>query len=137
MEQFFALPDLPQHIRDLKRAERYKCFVWIAWRMYCNGYLPEMVESLEKSLYYTRLTGTETVFNWLESFKGVSEQYGYNFDAYALTNLQEWQDIMAIAANNPYQFQSAPSSIYRQQTKHVLLYTEDPGVGVWLKSTTR
>ena len=129
MEQFFARPDLPQHIRDLKRAERYKCLVWIAWRMYCNGYLPEMVESLKKSLYYTRLTGTETVFNWLETFKGVSGQYGYNFDAYALTNLQEWQDIVAIAANNPYQFQSAPSSIYRQQTKHVLLYTEDSGVG--------
>jgi hypothetical protein len=76
MEQFFARPDLPQHIRDLKRAERYKCLVWIAWRMYRDGYLPEMVESLEKSLYYTRLTGTETVFNWLETFKGVSEHSG-------------------------------------------------------------
>ncbi|MEG3981376.1 glycosyltransferase [Microcoleus sp. T3B2] len=129
MEQFFARPDLPQHIRDLKRAERYKCFVWIAWRMYRDGYLLAMVECLEKSLYYTNLTGTETVFNWLETFKGVSEQYGYNFDAYALTNLQEWQDIVAIAANNPYQFKPEPSSSYRPPTKHVLLYTEDSGVG--------
>ncbi|NJK67621.1 MAG: glycosyltransferase [Microcoleus sp. SU_5_3] len=129
MEQFFARPDLPGHIRDLKRAERYKCFVWIAWRMYRDGYLPEMVESLEKSLYYTSLTGTETVFNWLETFKGVSAQYGDKFDAYALTNLQEWQEIVAIAANNPYQFQPTSSAIYRQQKKHVLLYTEDSGVG--------
>jgi glycosyltransferase involved in cell wall biosynthesis len=129
MEQFFARPDLPQHIRDLKRAERYKCFVWIAWRMYRDGYLPEMVESLEKSLHYTRLTGTETVFNWLETFKGVSEQYGHNFDAYALTNLQEWQDIVVLAVNNPYQFQPASISIYQPQKAHVLLYTEDPGVG--------
>jgi len=129
MEQFFARPDLPQHIRDLKHAERYKCFVWIAWRMYRDGYLPEMVESLEKSLHYTRLTGTETVFNWLETFKGVSEQYGYNFDAYALTNLQEWQDIVVLAVNNPYQFQPASISIYQPQKAHVLLYTEDPGVG--------
>ncbi|MGL5059128.1 MAG: glycosyltransferase [Microcoleus sp.] len=129
MEQFFARSDLPQHICDLKRAERYKCFVWLAWRMYCNGYLPEMVENLQKSLAYTRLTGTETVFNWLETFKGVSQQYGYKFDAYALTNLQEWQDIVAIAANNPYQFQAPSSSIERQQKQHVLLYAEDPGVG--------
>jgi glycosyltransferase involved in cell wall biosynthesis len=129
MEQFFARPDLPKHIRDLKQAERYKCLVWIAWRMYRDGYLPEMVESLEKSLYYTRLTGTETVFNWLETFKGVSEQYGHNFDAYALTNLQEWQDIVVLAVNNPYQFQPASISIYQPQKAHVLLYAEDHGVG--------
>jgi hypothetical protein len=34
MEQFFARLDLPQYIRDLKRAERYRCLVWVAWRMY-------------------------------------------------------------------------------------------------------
>jgi glycosyltransferase involved in cell wall biosynthesis len=129
MEKFFARPDLPQYIRDLKRAERFKCLLWIAWRMYRDGYLPEMVESLEKSLHYTPFTGTETVFNWLETFRGVSKRYGYNFDTYALTNLQEWQDIVAIAANNPYQFQPAPSSISWQQAGHVLLYAEDHGVG--------
>ncbi len=129
MEQFFARPDLPKRIRDLKQAERYKCLVWIAWRMYRDGYLPEMVESLEKSLHYTRLTGTETVFNWLETFKGVSEQYGHNFDAYALTNLQEWQDIVVLAVNNPYQFQPASISIYQPQKARVLLYAEDHGVG--------
>jgi glycosyltransferase involved in cell wall biosynthesis len=129
MEQFFARPDLPQHIRDLKRAERFQCLAWIAGRMYRDGYLPEMVESLEKSLYYTPFTGTETVFNWLKAFKGVSERYGYNFDTYALTNLQEWQDIVTIAANNPYQFQPASISIYQPQKARVLLYAEDHGVG--------
>lgn len=129
MENFFARPDLPQHIRNLKRAERFKCLVWIAWRMYRDGYLPEMVESLEKSLHYTPYTGTGTVFNWLETFKGVSEEYGYNFDAYALTNLPEWQEMVAIAANNPYQFQAESSPIYRQQKARVLLYAEDHGVG--------
>ncbi|MCU0546424.1 MAG: glycosyltransferase [Oscillatoriaceae cyanobacterium Prado104] len=129
MEQFFARPDLPQHIRALKRPEAYKRLVWIAWRMYRDGYLAEMVESLEKSLHYTCLTGTETVFNWLETFKGVSAQYGHKFDTYALTNLQEWQDIVAIAANNPYHFQQDSSSSYQQKKQHVLLYGEDSGVG--------
>lgn len=129
MEQFFARLDLPQHIRDLKQAERYKCLVWIAWRMYCDGYLAEMVECLEKSLHYTPYTGTETVFKWLETFRVSSQEYGVPFDAYSLTNLKEWQDIAVIAVNSPYQFQSAQSSIYSQSAGRVLLYAEDHGVG--------
>ncbi|MFM9265286.1 glycosyltransferase [Tychonema sp. BBK16] len=129
MEQFFARLDLPQHIRDLKQAERYKCLVWIAWRMYCDGHLAEMVECLEKSLHYTPYTGTETVFKWLETFRVSSQEYGVPFDSYALTNLKEWQDIVVIAVNNPYQFQSAQSSIYSQSAGRVLLYAEDHGVG--------
>jgi glycosyltransferase involved in cell wall biosynthesis len=129
MEQFFARPDLPKHIRDLKQAERYKCLVWIAWRMYRDGYLAEMIECLEKSLYYTPLYGAETIFNWLETFKGVSEEYGYDFDAYALTNLKEWQEIVVRAINNTPQFQFIPSVISRQKATHILLYAEDHGVG--------
>ncbi|MEG4576286.1 glycosyltransferase [Microcoleus sp. N3A4] len=129
MEQFFSRPDLPDRIRKLKKAERYKCLVWIAWRMYRDGYLAEMVECLQKSLYYTPFTGTETVFKWLENFRVASEEYGSNFDAYALTNLPEWQDIVVEAANKTYQFKSAPSSIYRKLAGHVLLYAEDHGIG--------
>ncbi|MEG3847883.1 glycosyltransferase [Microcoleus sp. herbarium19] len=129
MEQFFARPDLPDRIRQLKKAERYKCLVWIAWRMYRDGYLAEMVECLQKSLYYTPFTGTETVFKWLENFRVASEEYGSNFDAYALTNLPEWQNIVVEAANNTYQFKLAPSSTYRKLAGHVLLYAEDHGIG--------
>ncbi len=129
MEQFFARPDLPDRIRQLKKAERYKCLVWIAWRMYRDGYLAEMVECLQKSLYYTPFTGTETVFKWLENFRVASEEYGSNFDAYALTKLPEWQDIVVEAANNTYQFKSAPSSTYRKLAGHVLVYAEDHGIG--------
>lgn len=129
MEQFFARPDLPDRIRKLKKAERYKCLVWIAWRMYRDGYVAEMVECLQKSLYYTPFTGTETVFKWLENFRVASEEYGSNFDAYALTKLPEWQDIVVEAANNTYQFKSAPSSTYRKLAGHVLVYAEDHGIG--------
>jgi glycosyltransferase involved in cell wall biosynthesis len=129
MENFFARHDLPDRIRRLKKAERYKCLVWIAWRMYRDGYLAEMVECLQKSLYYTPFTGTETVFKWLENFRVASEEYGSNFDVYALTNLKEWQDMVVEAANNTYQFKSAPSSISRKLAGHVLLYAEDHGIG--------
>ncbi|WP_445302232.1 glycosyltransferase [Microcoleus sp. F4-D5] len=129
MDKFFARLDLPQHIRDLKGEERYRCLVSIAWRMYRDGYLAEMVECLEKSLHYTPFTGTETVFKWLESFKGFSQEYGIEFDAYALTTLKEWQDIVVLAANNTPQFQPAGSSILLPQKPRVLLYAEDHGVG--------
>ncbi|MCC3428674.1 MULTISPECIES: glycosyltransferase [unclassified Microcoleus] len=129
MEQFFAQPNLPDRIRQLQKAERYKSLVWIAWRMYRDGYLPEMVECLRKSLYYTPYNGTETVFKWLETFRVSSEKYTNNFDAYALTNLKEWQDMVAEAVNNTYQFKSEPSSIGRQLAPHVLVYAEDHGIG--------
>lgn len=130
MEQFFARRDLPQHIRDLKGAERYRCLVWIACRMYRDGYLAEMVECLEKSLHYTPFTGTETVFKWLETFRSVSQESGIEFDVYALTNLKEWQDMVVVAANNTPQFQPTDSSsISQPQKTRVLLYAEDHGVG--------
>jgi len=129
MEQFFARLDLPQYIRDLKRAERYRCLGWVAWRMYRDGYLAEMVECLEKSLHYTPFTGTETVFKWLETFRSVSQEYGIDFDTYALTNLKYWQDIVVVAANNTPQFQPAHISICQPQKARILLYSEDHGVG--------
>ncbi|MEG4499663.1 glycosyltransferase [Microcoleus sp. F10-C6] len=130
MDKFFARPDLPQHIRELKGAERYRCLVSIAWRMYRDGCLAEMVECLEKSLHYTPFTGTETVFQWLESFKNFSQEYGIEFDAYALTTLKEWQDIVVLAANNTPQYQPVDSSsIGKPQKSRVLLYAEDHGVG--------
>ncbi|MEG5171860.1 glycosyltransferase [Microcoleus sp. B3-D7] len=129
MEQFFERLDLPQYIRDLKRAERYRCSVWVAWRMYRDGSLAEMVECLEKSLHYTPFTGTETVFKWLETFTQVSQEYGIEFDTYALTNLKEWQDIVVVAANNTPQFQPAHISISKAPKPRILLYAEDHGVG--------
>ncbi|MBE9164401.1 glycosyltransferase [Tychonema sp. LEGE 06208] len=129
MEQFFARSDLPKYIRDLKSQERYRCLVWMGWRMYRDGYFGEMAECLEKSLYYTPFSGAQTISDWMESFKGDSAAYGYKFDIFDLTNLNEWQSIAFTAISNRYQFQFAPSSIGSQQATHVLMYTEDHGVG--------
>ncbi|MBW3587589.1 MAG: glycosyltransferase, partial [Cyanobacteria bacterium 0813] len=138
MEKFFARPDLPQSIRQLKNQERYQCLVWMAWRMYRGGHLAEMAECLEKSLQYTPFSPTETVLNWLQTFQSVSEEYGDNFDAYSLSQLGEWQDIILMVMT--HQPQSQESSIFtppkareaklsRRET-HILLYNaDDPGVG--------
>ncbi|MEG4206887.1 glycosyltransferase [Microcoleus sp. Pol7_A1] len=138
MKEFFNRPDLPESIRQLKNQERYQCLKWLAWRMYRDGHLTEMAQCLEKSLQYTPFSPTKTVLNWLEGFQMASEEYGENFDAYSLSKLAEWQEIILMVMTNPPQSQQSsiptPSpareaKLSRRET-HILLYnTDDPGVG--------
>jgi len=138
MKEFFNRPDLPESIRQLKNQERYLCFKWLAWRMYRDGHLTEMAQCLEKSLQYTPFSPTKTVLNWLETFRIASEEYGEIFDAYSLSKLVEWQEIILMVMTNPPQSQqsSIPTPSKAREAKlsrretHILLYnTDDPGVG--------
>ncbi|MEG4031091.1 MULTISPECIES: glycosyltransferase [unclassified Microcoleus] len=130
MKKFFARPDLPQSIRQLKNPERYQCLKWLAWRMYRDGHLAEMAHCLEESLQYTPFSPTKTVLNWLESFQMASEEYGENFDAYSLSKLAEWQEIIMMVMTNPPQSQQSYIPTHSKAQAHILLYnTDDPGVG--------
>jgi predicted nuclease with TOPRIM domain len=73
---------------------QYQLLVWDAWYAYQNAELQKMRKSLEESLKSTPFSGTETIVNWLESFAKFSLEKGYGFDAQALTNSQEWQQLM-------------------------------------------
>ena len=138
MKEFFNRPDLPESIRQLRNQEHYLSFKWLAWRMYRDGHLAEMAQCLEKSLQYTPFSPTKTVLNWVETFRIASEEYGENFDAYSLSKLVEWQEIILMVMTNPPQSQQSsiptPSKpreakLSRRET-HILLYnTDDPGVG--------
>ncbi|MEG3917818.1 glycosyltransferase [Microcoleus sp. T3_A4] len=130
MKKFFARPDLPQSIRQLQNPERYQCLKWLAWRMYRDGHLAEMAQCLEESLQYTPFSPTKTVLNWLESFQMASEEYGENFDAYSLSKLAEWQEIIMMVMTNPPQSQQSYIPTHSKAQAHILLYnTDDPGVG--------
>ncbi|MEG4352393.1 glycosyltransferase [Microcoleus sp. LAD1_D3] len=130
MKKFFARPHLPLSIRQLKNPERYQCLKWLAWRMYRDGHLAEMAQSLEESLQYTPFSPTKTVLNWLESFQMASEEYGENFDAYSLSKLAEWQEIIQMVMTNPPQSQPSSIPTPSEAQAHILLYnTDDPGVG--------
>lgn len=138
MKQFFDRPDLPQSIRQLKNQERYQCLKWLAWRMYRDGHLAEMAQCLEESLQYTPFSPTKTVLNWLESFQMASQEYGDQFDAYSLSQLAQWQEIILMVMTNPPQSQQSsiptPSKAHEAKLSpretHILLYnTDDPGVG--------
>jgi glycosyltransferase involved in cell wall biosynthesis len=97
MDQFFDRADVPDSIRQLKAQERYQSLVWIAWRMYRDGYSEEMANCLEKSLNYTSLSPTETVLNWINLFTSASAEYGYELDVYSLINSADWQRVMSFA----------------------------------------
>jgi glycosyltransferase involved in cell wall biosynthesis len=130
MKEFFNRPDLPESIRQLKNQEHYLSFKWLAWRMYRDGHLAEMAQCLEKSLQYTPFSPTKTVLNWVESFRIASEEYGEIFDAYSLSKLVEWQEIILMVMTNLPQSQQSYIPTPSKPRAHILLYnTDDPGVG--------
>ncbi|MGE5658360.1 MAG: glycosyltransferase [Actinomycetota bacterium] len=143
MEEFFSRPELPTAIHQLKRKERYQCYVWMAWRMYANGHLNLMAECLDKSLAYTALAGTETVANWIDTFSRISVEYGLNFEVTSLMQLPEWQRLVRKASHQSLLSQDTEATRFlkaagflaatptnRSWRRHILLYnTDEPGVG--------
>jgi glycosyltransferase involved in cell wall biosynthesis len=130
MEKFFKRKDLPIHIRQLQNQERYESLKWMAWRMYRDSHLPEMVECLEKILQYTPFSPTDTILNCLDTFRMVSQQYGENFDTHAFSKLPEWQNIVLMIMTNSVKSQQSYRGKDHKKRAHILLYnTDDPGVG--------
>ena len=94
LDQFLALPQIPQPIRQLESHYRYYTLVWSAWRLYHTGYISEMVPYLEKSLSYTPYSLTKTVSDWLKSFMRYTSECGRELDVFSLSNSREWQQLM-------------------------------------------
>lgn len=94
-DRFFGRSDLPVGVRCLERECRYRTLVWVAWRLYCTGYVGEMVEYLEKSLSYSPYSLTKTVSDWVKSFAGYSGEFGYELDVLSLTKSKPWQQMVS------------------------------------------
>lgn len=137
MEEFFARPELPEEIRQLRTQERYLCTVWMAWRMYYDRHFPAMADALIHSLEYTPFSPTETIANWLETFRLISQEYNFPFDLYQLTQLEEWQNVLFAVLNTPAwevgqkaRNRSKLVSVIPSKRTHILFYnTDEPGVG--------
>jgi glycosyltransferase involved in cell wall biosynthesis len=110
LDKFFALPDIPAEIRQHERRCRYHTQVWSAGRLYSSDRLPEMAQYLQKSLDYTPYLLTETLLDWVTSFTTYFAEQGMYFDAYALTQSQEWQTLIASIAKTRA-FYHPPSNI--------------------------
>ncbi|WP_449419483.1 methyltransferase domain-containing protein [Phormidium nigroviride] len=75
---------------------RYRLLVWEGWYAYRSGDLKKMRECLQESLKFTSLPRTEKVSNWLESFSTFSSEKGGQLDTHALTNSEEWKQLMRL-----------------------------------------
>ncbi|MDJ0515895.1 MAG: glycosyltransferase [Trichodesmium sp. MO_231.B1] len=98
-DKFFARSDLPVGLRYLERDCRYRTLVWVAWRLYCTGYLGEMVEYLEKSLSYSPYSLTKTISDWVKTFGRYSAEFGYELDALSLSQSKPWQQMVSYFRN--------------------------------------
>ncbi|WP_240041603.1 MULTISPECIES: glycosyltransferase family 2 protein [Okeania] len=95
LDDFFSRPNLSVSIRKLEGKSRYYTLSWLAWQAHRNENLVEMSKYLRQAVKYTPLSMTETIYHWIDSFNSLYQQYGYEFDAYALTNSDVWQQLMS------------------------------------------
>ena len=150
MARLFSHPDLSAEIRKLKQQERYQSLVWLAARMYYDGYVPECEACLKQSLSYVTERSSHIIFDWFQAFKGYATDYGFQFDSYALTSSKEWKRATECVLF-PWQAQSKsqPKSLKKSleksleesqaeekpappaglSDKQILLYSDDPGAG--------
>ena len=93
-ECFFAREDIPQNLRRLERQSRYDFLVWIACVLYQANCMSEMIDYLKKSLVYTPYSWSETITQWINSFYNSAKLNARPFDAYALSKLSLWQELI-------------------------------------------
>lgn len=130
MNQFFNHPNLPDQIRRLRRKESYERWVWLAWRMYRDGYPDLMIYCLENSIKYTFSPLTETISQWLDAFQNIAADYGEKIDTYALIKSQEWQSVLNKIMNPKLSTESKPQLTPATNKPHIMLMnTDDPGIG--------
>lgn len=130
-ECFFARSDLPESMRRLERRSRYDFLVWIAYVLYHAGAKNEMATYLQKSLEYSPYSWSETIANWVVSFKNCAKLNNYVFDAYRLSQLPEWQQVVrGLQVSQVFNHYSQQVSDYQQllnyqpEAKEAFIYAE-------------
>ncbi|MEM9509982.1 MAG: glycosyltransferase [Cyanobacteria bacterium P01_E01_bin.35] len=118
-ECFFARNDLPESMRRLERQSKYDFLVWIACVLYQANCIPEMINYLKKSLQYTPYSWPETIAQWLNSLENSAKLNAMPFDAYVLSNLPEWQElILSLRISKVFDTYSAQATAYQKLSNH-------------------
>ena len=93
--RFFTRPGLPPELKSLESESRYQSLIWSAWRLHQTEHIDEMSNYLWESWSFSQKYPTETVLDWIESFKNYSTEYGDELDVAALTGSSQWQNAIA------------------------------------------
>ena len=94
-DDFFAREDLPPLMVQLERKSRFYYYCWLAWLCYQSGLENLMSQYLLKSQFHAAHSWIETVSEWINTFNSCAKIYGCDFDAFALSNLPQWQEVLA------------------------------------------
>ncbi len=92
--RFFTQSNLPSKIKALEAKSLYQTLIWSAWRLHQTGHLTEMNDYLYRSWFHSQKYPTKIIFNWIESFKNYSAEYGKELDILTLTSSLEWQKLI-------------------------------------------
>ena len=95
LERFFNDTNLPPQVKALEHPSRYQSLVWSAWRLYSSGNFTAMTDYLAESCNYTNQHPTQTVMNWIKSFKNLSREQGKVLNIAALCASPEWQNLIS------------------------------------------
>lgn len=118
-ECFFARTDLPESMRRLERQSKYDFLVWIACVLYQANCTTEMIDYLQKSLQYTPYNWPETISQWINSFENSAKLNAIPFDAYALSQLPEWQKlVLSLRISKIFDHYSAKATEYQVLASH-------------------
>ena len=113
-ECFFARSDIPESMRQLERQSKYDFLVWIACVLYQADCIDEMIIYLRKSLKYSPYSFPETIAQWINSFQNSAELNARPFDAYGLSKLPQWQQLMLdLRASKIFDRHSAQATEYQ------------------------
>ena len=81
-------------IQELERRLDYGFRVWEAWDAYRQGHYPQMARKLRQSWKRTPFMRTQTLANWVQSFRQFADSRGEQFNARALSQLPEWNQLL-------------------------------------------
>ncbi len=93
-DDFFFNNNLPESIARLENQARYSYLKWLGWRLFHTSKYSLMTSYLSRALSYSDYSKTETICDWIEYFENCSLDEGYELDAYSLSNLKEWKELM-------------------------------------------
>lgn len=118
-ECFFAREDIPQSMRRLERQSKYDFLVWSACVLLQANCITEMIAYLKKSLQYTPYSWPETISQWINSFENSAKLNAIPFDAYTLSNLPAWQElVLSLRISKIFDNYSAKATEYQVLSSH-------------------
>ena len=96
LDRFFQQPNLPRKIQDLEAEIRHSTYIWLGWILYRASEYGLMARYLRRSLGHSSQLRSTAPRDWIQSFAKFAQDVGESFDPEHLTDLPDWQNLLAL-----------------------------------------